>query len=260
MPVAAHAEPFALAGGRTGVLLLHGFTGSPVSMRPWAEALAGAGYSIRVPRLPGHGTSWQALNTTGWQDWYAEAAHGLTKLADACDAVFVAGLSMGGCLALRLAEQRPDAVDGLLLVNPVVASRDRRLLALPLLKRLRGSIDAIGNDIRKTGVEEYSYDRTPLRALDSMRAMWRTTRADLPRVQAPLLLFRSATDHVVDDLSAQVIMQRVGSSDRTERVLHDSYHVAVLDHDAPRIFSESVEFIAAHDAAQPATAESPHAV
>lgn len=246
MPVAPQAEPFHAEGGRTGVLLLHGFTGSPASMRPWGQHLADEGFSVDVPRLPGHGTTWQELNATHWQDWYAEASRGLDRLGAGCDRVFVGGLSMGGCLALRLAAERPDDVDGLLLVNPSVASTKKLLVAVPAVKRIVGSVRGFGNDIKKPGADEHCYDRTPLKALDSLRAMWRLTREDLPKVTAPLVLFRSVEDHVVESLSGQMITQRVSSRDVTERVLDDSYHVATLDNDAACIFGSSTEFIQRH--------------
>jgi len=243
VPVLPHAQPYQAIGGPTGVLLLHGFTGSPSSMRPWAEHLHGAGFTVSLPRLPGHGTTWQELNSTPWLDWYDEAARAFAGLRSHCDTVFVAGLSMGGCLALRLAEEHGDEVAGLLLVNPAVASADRRLVATPVLKRLVASAKGITSDIKKVGVVEDGYERVPLRALDSMRAMWRLTVETLPTVTSPLLLFRSAVDHVVDPLSAQLITQRVSSPDVTERILDDSFHVATLDNDAELIFTESAAFI-----------------
>lgn len=250
MPVLPHAEPFETDGDSTGVLLVHGFTGSPASMRPWAEHLAAEGFTVRVPRLPGHGTTWQHMNHTLWPDWYGEVAATLGILTAKCEEVFVAGLSMGGCLALRLAEERPDDVAGLVLVNPSIAASSRRLRAVPVVKHVVGSLKGIGNDIKKAGVEDLGYGRTPLRALDSLRAMWRVTREDLPKVTAPLLLFRSSEDHVVEALSSHIITQQVSSRDVTERILENSYHVATLDNDAERIFSESVDFFRKHRSRQ----------
>lgn len=246
VPVHANAHPFHADGDRTGVLLVHGFTGSPYSMVPWGEHLAGEGFTVSVPRLPGHGTTWQELNKTEWHDWYAEASRGLDQLQETCDEVFVAGLSMGGCLSLRLAAERPDDVAGLILVNPAVAQKDVRQYTLPLMKRVIPSLAGIVNDIKKPGGNEYGYDRTPLRAAHSMVNLWKVTREDLPKVTAPLLLFRSIEDHVVQPLSAQLVLQRVSSRDVTERILDNSYHVATLDNDAPSIFAESVEFIRKH--------------
>ncbi len=249
--VLPHAQPFVAVGGPTGVLLLHGFTGSPSSMRPWAEALLERGFSVSVPRLPGHGTSWQEMNTTTWQDWYLEVERAFDELRTTCDTVFVTGLSMGGCLALRLAEDRPDDVAGLVLVNPAVTSADRRLVATPVLKRIVGSAKGIKGDIKKPGVTEDGYERVPLRALDSMRALWKKTVSDLSTVTAPVLLFRSSVDHVVDPLSAQLITQQVSSPDVTERILDNSYHVATLDNEADVIFAESADFIDAHVPTRP---------
>ncbi|KAA1423503.1 alpha/beta fold hydrolase [Mumia zhuanghuii] len=242
------AHPMSSDGGPTGVLLLHGFTGSPASMTPWGAALAEQGYTVRVPRLPGHGTTWREMNATRWEDWYAEADRALTELRSRCDHVAVAGLSMGGALTLRLAEQRPADVDAVVLVNPAVNLVDRRLAALPVLRHLVPSLPGIGNDIKKPGVEESGYDRTPLHALWSQTRLWADVRANLHRVSQPLLLFRSTDDHVVDPSSARIILAGVSSAVAIETILHDSYHVATIDHDAERIWTESAEFIARHTA------------
>jgi carboxylesterase len=242
LSVQAPAQPFAADGGRVGVLLSHGFTGSPASMRPWGEFLAERGYTVRVPRLPGHGTTWQELNRTPWQAWYAEVEAALDELVARCDHVVVGGLSMGGCLALRLAEQRNQDVTAVVLVNPAVASENKQLKAVPALKWVVPSRPGIGNDIKKPGVDEHCYSRVPLKALHEMMRMWAVTREDLPKVTQPLLVFRSAEDHVVEPLSGRIISQRVSSRDLDEHLLGNSYHVATLDHDAPAIFEESLKF------------------
>jgi carboxylesterase len=115
--------------------------------------------------------------------------------------------------------------------------------ALPVLKWLIPSFPGITNDIKKPGVEEHGYSRTPLKAAASMMLAWRSLRDDLPKVTQPLLVFRSAVDHVVDPSSADAIRGTVSSRDLTERVLENSYHVATLDNDAPEIFEESTQFI-----------------
>ncbi|MGH3468896.1 MAG: alpha/beta hydrolase [Thermocrispum sp.] len=243
MPVAPHALPYTADGGDVGVLLSHGFTGSPASMRPWAERLAGHGLTVRLPRLPGHGTSWRDLNRTRWPDWYAEVDRAFRELREQCSQVVVAGLSMGGGLALRLAQEHGRDVAGLVLVNPLVLLADKRLRALPLLHHVVPSVKPIGNDIKKPGVDEHAYPRTPLHALNSLLAHGTLIREDLPKVTQPLLLLRSAEDHVVDPLSARLITARVSSRDISEHILDDSYHVATLDNDAETIHAESLKFI-----------------
>jgi carboxylesterase len=89
------ADGFSHAGAAVGVLLCHGFTSTPQSLRPWANDLAAAGYSVELPLLPGHGTTWQELNRSTWQDWYGTVNISLADLRSRCSMVFLAGLSMG---------------------------------------------------------------------------------------------------------------------------------------------------------------------
>jgi carboxylesterase len=237
------AEPLYAGSGPVGVVLSHGFTGSPSSMRPWGEDLVEHGYRVAVPRLPGHGTRWQDMQRTGWQDWYAAVERAFLGLAEECSTVVVGGQSMGGCLALHLAARHGSAVAGVVLVNPALWSRDPRLLALPVLRHLVPSLPGIGNDVHKQPSDEWSYDRMPLHALFAMTRLWRVVSAELPTVTQPLLVFRSAQDHVLDGSSLRLLRSRVGSSDISEHVLHDSYHVATLDYDAPTLFATTRRFL-----------------
>jgi carboxylesterase len=253
--VLAGAEPFSADGdltspaGRVGIVVSHGFTGSPQSMRPWAEALAAAGFTVRLPRLPGHGTTWQEMNTTRWQDWYGAVEHSFLELQSRCELVFAMGLSMGGALVLRLAEQHPDGVAGVVTVNPSLGTEDKRLLAVPLLKHLIPSFPGVGSDIKKSGVTELAYTRAPLKAVGSLRELWADVTPALGSIACPVLTYRSETDHVVDPLSGRLLRAALGTRDSfTEVVLTDSYHVATLDNDAPAIIEGSLDFVRRHAA------------
>jgi carboxylesterase len=240
------AEPFSHRGGPTGVLLCHGFTGSPQSLRPWAGFLAEAGLSVSLPLLPGHGTRWQEMNRTSSDDWYAAAEDALCALRARCDEVFVMGLSMGGCLALRLAERHEPDVRGLVLVNPSLAPDTRLFLVAPVLKYLVRSMPAIGSDIKKPGVTELSYDRVPARAAATLPRLWRATAQGLPSVTQPVLVYRSREDHVVGPPSMRVLEAGLRPGLLTVRACHDSYHVATMDNDAQAIFTGSLEFVREH--------------
>lgn len=242
MPLIPDAEPLTIAGGRDAVLLLHGFTGSPKSMKPWGRDLAAHGYSVSVPRLPGHGTTWQELNKIPWSGWYAQAERSLADLRREHDTVFVAALSMGGSLALRLAEEHPEDVAGLALVNPAVFTNRPDKYLLPVIKHVIGGWPGITNDINREGVDEGGYNRIPTRAAHSVLDLWRVTREDLPRVTAPLLVFTSVEDHVVEPENSTYIIDHVASETRRHVTLHNSYHVATLDHDDQLIFDTSREF------------------
>jgi carboxylesterase len=157
--------------------------------------------------------------------------------------VYAMGLSMGGTLVTRLAEEKGHGLTGLILVNPSYATqrfdaRFARYIAWAVPSR-----PGIASDIKKPGSVEYGYERTPVRAFASLQQLWAVVRADFARVTAPTLLFRSRTDHVVEPLSAQLLHAGATSTTVREVVLEDSYHVATLDNDAPAIFAGSVEFI-----------------
>jgi carboxylesterase len=247
MPVMPGAEPFTHAGGSTGVLLCHGFTGSPQSLRPWAEYLAEAGLSVWLPRLPGHGTTWQDMARTRWEDWYAEVDRAFDELRAHSDEIFVMGLSMGGCLALRLAELRGPSVSGLVLVNPSLTGDTPLLVLAPALKLVVPSLKGIASDIKKEGASEVGYDRVPVKAVDSLRGLWRTTQGQLADVTAPVLVYHSTDDHVVGPASLRRLR---GALPHLEvRECPDSYHVATLDNDAQAIFAGSLEFVRTHSRA-----------
>jgi carboxylesterase len=244
-----HDEPFHAPatpqpdGQRVGILLSQGFTGTPASMRPWAEFLAGHGYAVSAPLLPGHATRWQDLNTRSWTDWYGEVQLAFDKLRADCDQVVVGGLSMGGGLVLQLAADRGRDIAGVMVVNPAVNVDRFDVKLLPVLKYLIPALPGIASDIKKAGVTERGYTRTPLRAAHSMLQGFRGVRADLPDVTQPLLMMTSTADHVVDPSSAKIIRSTVSSRDVTELRLSNSYHVATLDNDAPAIFDASLTFV-----------------
>src|SRR6478609_9420635 len=231
-------------GGDTGVLLIHGFPGAPGSMADWADHLVAAGYTVRVPLLPGHGTRWQDANRTTFDDWLAAVTVVLQELAATCREVVVCGLSMGGTLTLRLAELYPDAMAGIVLVNPSVLTlrKDAKYL-LPALRYVLPAYQGIIGDIAKPDVVEPGYKYIPVKAMYTLSRAWPVVRAELPRVKAPILLLHSTVDHVVEPVNAQIVRDEVSSQQITDIPLPRSYHVATMDYDAELIFTSSVEFI-----------------
>jgi len=251
LPVIPGAEAyFHAATGGTGVLLCHGVAGSPGSLRRWAEYLAEAGLTVSVPRLPGHGTTWQEMSRTRWEDWYAEADRAYEELRGQSNEIFVMGLSMGGCLALRMAELRGTAVSGLVLVNASLAPDTKLFLLAPVLKLVVPSLPGIASDIKKEGVQELGYTRVPVRAAASLPALWRLTQSRMGEVTQPVLVYRSTVDHVVGPASMRVLQAALPPGQLEVRDCPDSYHVATLDNDAPTIFAGSLEFVRAYSHAE----------
>ena len=237
------AEPFSHDGGPVGAVVTHGFTGSPSSMKPWGHRLADAGLSVRVPRLPGHGTRWQDANLTTWEDWLAEVDRAFGELQERCESIFLMGLSFGACLSLRVAEQRGDDVAGLVLVNPIVHTERPDRFLMPILRRVVSSWPGVKNDIKKPGQDEVAYDKLPIQAAYSMTQLWRLVKTDIERVDQPLLLFTSREDHTVETSSSTWVFEHVASADKQHVWLENSYHVATIDNDAPLIEDGSLDFV-----------------
>jgi carboxylesterase len=236
------AEPFSAAGGRQGALVLHGFTGSPHSMRGLAEALAGAGFTVELPRLSGHGTTVEDMATTGWADWSATAEMAYQDLADRCDQLIVVGLSMGGTLTAWLAAHHPE-ITGIAVVNPQIEPTPPAVRDVLNLAVTQGVTEApsIGSDIAQPGVAELAYNRVPIACIISLAEALDDLQPRLGDIGCPVLVFTSPQDHVVPPSSSDALAARV--SGPVERVtLPNSYHVATLDYDRPLIEEKVLEF------------------
>jgi carboxylesterase len=226
-----------------GVLVLHGFTGSPGTMQPLTDGLRAAGFDVTVPTLPGHATVVDDMVPTRWDDWSSAAEAAYLEVAARFERVVVAGLSMGGTLTCWLASRHPE-IAGIVCVNPLVLPRDPAEIAFidELIAAGEVLTDAVGDDIAMPGVIEPCYDKTPLAALRSLLGAVHDLQDGLGRITMPLLLLTSVEDHVVDPLNSDHLANSV--SGPAERVrLERSYHVAVLDYDQDLIVDRSVEFI-----------------
>jgi len=232
-----------VSGGPVGVVVLHGFTGNPQSMRPLAKAFAAAGFSVELPLLPGHGTSVEDMVPTRWADWSKAAEAAYREIAGRCETVFAAGLSMGGSLAIWLAEAHPE-IAGIVVVNPLVdppASSFRDMLS-GMLEEGAVSVPAIGSDIAMSRPRELSYEASPIEPMLSMFEGVDEVEALLGELSCPVLLFSSRIDHVVPTESGDVLA--AGAGGPVERIwLERSFHVATLDHDAPEIEERAVAFV-----------------
>lgn len=248
------AEPWSAAGrgprARTGAVVLHGFTGNPNSTRPLGERLAADGYRVEVPRLPGHGTDVRDLGRTRYADWYDAAERVIESVARATDHLVVVGLSMGGTLALDLASRRGDVVDGVAVINPQILAPTQLLAKLaPVLQHLvpyvpRDLAGLPSDDIARPTADEHAYPMVSAKAARSLLVELPRIRRQLADLTAPLLIASSPSDHTVPVANARALPALVGSERVTELELPDSYHVATLDYDAPRIEAAVLDLLA----------------
>jgi carboxylesterase len=257
VPVGEGARAFYASGGPHGALVLHGFIGSPQSVRGLAEAFARAGFGVALPRLPGHGTSLEDMATTTWSDWSGAAEQAYRTLAERSDRVVVAGLSMGGALSLWLAARHP-SIAGLVLVNPLVDASSlsaARQAATEALTAGEAFLPGIGNDVAKPGVTELGYDGAPaacvISALDAVAEL----ASRLPEIRRPAILAHSPQDHVLPRASRE-LLEAIYGGPLEVLELERSFHVATLDYDAEMIERRAVEFALTVVAASPSAATS----
>lgn len=236
------AEPFSAAGSGAGVLVLHGFTSNPASMRGVALAVADAGFTVELPRLPGHGTSIEEMLQTRWADWSAHAEATYDELAARCESVVVVGLSMGGSLATWLTVRHPE-IAGLVCINAAIRPQPDEIV-----EAIRAEVDAgnktfpgVGSDIADPDVVESAYELAPLLPLLSLIEALDSLQDEVHQIACPVLILTSPQDHVVDPGDSDFLAGAVAGP--VERVTLDrSYHVATQDYDKEIVFERTVEF------------------
>lgn len=249
-------EPYSADGSGqnagTGIVLVHGFTGSPDSTRPWAQYLNERGYTVDAVRLPGHGTTWQDANTKTFADLQGCVDDAFEAMAARSDRVFLMAQSFGAALSLRVAAERPADVAGVVLVNPWVradgvAGWQKHLVPFQkFLPYVVKSVPGVASDIADPEGKELGYDRIPIvLAVQALNTCFSELRAKLGAVSAPIQLHMSRVDHVLDPNNAELIRAEVHSPIE-EYSLERSYHVATLDYDAEEIFADSLAFVQAH--------------
>jgi len=249
------AEPFSARGqgvrGQVGVVVVHGFTANPTGTRPLGLRLAAEGYSVEVPRLPGHGTSARDLARTRYADWRRTVVNAVTTLSRGCDRIVLVGHSMGGSIALDLAGSGDHPLAGVVTINSLVLDRKEVLARLaPLLQHVVPFVprDAAGmptDDLAKPGVDEQAYAWVSARAAQSYIAELPRIRAALAGVTCPALIVTSPEDHTVDPANGDAIADGLTGSSRVERFTTSrSYHVPLMDYDAEGLEERILAFVA----------------
>lgn len=241
-PVLVGAEEFFFSGNEIGVFIIHGFAGTTQSMRYLGNRLAEQGMTVYGPRLTGHGTHPEEMEQATYQDWIRDAENALTRLKELCSTIFVIGLSMGGTLALYLAETHPELA-GIIPINAAVNIPELTESYNTLKTEGKRFLEGIGSDIKKEGVKEISYMKTPVKSIGEMITLMDKVRSDLHQIQIPAFIFSSIVDHIVPPENSREIYNLISSQDKTIFFLKNSYHVATLDNDKELIADECIRFI-----------------
>lgn len=245
-----HLDPsaFFLEGGPTGVLLIHGYTGSPPEMRWIGDTLHARGCTVSGPLLPGHGTTPEDINRRRWTDWTSHVEQALAELRARCQRVFVGGLSMGSLLTLYLAAQHPD-LSGIIAYSPAVWVADPLIYAVPIGKHFQPlRPKAPGSDLvdPKADLQLWSYTMDPLRATHELLKLMLRVRRLLPRITCPALVIYSTGDSVIHPQSAARTYQRLRSADKQLITLETSGHCITVDQHWEFVAARTLDFIQSH--------------
>ena len=241
------AEPFFFRSGRTGCLLIHGFTGTPFEMRALGVHLAAAGFTALGPRLFAHATRQEDMPRARWQDWLASAEDGYHLLCGCCDAIVPIGLSMGGVLALLLAARLP--VAGVVALstpcNPPDWRMSRLRLFAPLLARIWGYADKGpgGFDDPLAASSHLEYPRYSVRAAAELNDVIVELRKSLPAVRCPALVVNSRGDRSVPFADGARLTARLGAVDKQSLRLDRSGHVVTRDSEHQQVFEAVADFV-----------------
>jgi carboxylesterase len=237
------AEEFELGEGPVGALLVHGFTGSPQSMRPLGEYLADRGIAVMAPRLPGHGTAWQDLNARKAEEWVKHVEDAFNVFSAEKEQVFLVGLSVGSALCLNFAAHYPDKVDGIVALSTFLLTKDPLRFLAPVIRRVVRSLPGASNDIADPEMRELAYDRLPTGATYVMLQFVKQARRNLGAIRAPILVMHSHNDHTAHPSAATLVYDSVSSEDKQIVWVDDSYHVITLDRDRDEVYRRTYEFI-----------------
>lgn len=231
------------ADSDTSCLLLHGLTGAPArDLSFLADELSSRGISIVAPLLTGHGRTWKELETATAEAWQADALRSLDDALSMGRNVFVAGLSMGGTLALYLGEHRPE-ITGLITINAPVYLEDPRMRLVPLLRHFQKSHPKGPPDVADSSAKLPDLGFNSLEAVYQFERLMHGVRANLGMITQPLLSFRSTQDHVVPPRNAEVILEHVNSHVKSIVTLEHSYHLATIDYDREGVAAAIEQFI-----------------
>jgi carboxylesterase len=241
-------EPFILPGGPTGIVLVHGYTGSPVEMRLMGEYLNARGITVCAPLLPGHGTDVTDMNRRHWPEWNAAVEAALADLRPRCSSLFVGGLSMGSLLALYAAACHPELA-GVVTYSPAIRSTDWRIYLTPVARffmkpqRKSGASD-LDDPAALQRIWSYDYD-APAAAYETLKLQFKV-RSLLPSIKCPLLVIYSPRDSAIHPQAGQYVYDHAGSADKQVLILQRSGHVITVDSEWETVAERTYQFIVQH--------------
>ena len=230
MPMNKKVAPFYLNGNSTGILLIHGFTGAPPEMRLIGDYLHHRGITVSAPLLPGHGTVVDDMNRYKWTDWVGHAKQALSELKSNCDAVFIAGLSLGSLITLQLIAEDND-LSGAILYSPSIKLTNKLIYLTPILKhfvrKVKKPLEQYAHQVADR--QEWTYNERPMAGAHELLKIIHNTRKSLAKVTCPLLMVQSTMDEIIEPECSRYIYERIESADKEMLTLYNSGHCLTID-------------------------------
>jgi len=236
------AEQYFLRNGEKGVLLIHGYTGTPAELRLLGDFLYAHDYSVLGVRLPGHGTTPEELNKTDWTMWYEAVKTAYGELSKSCTEVSVIGLSMGSLLAMKAAAELP--VKKAVFMSAPIYVYDKRAPFVGVAKYFRKWINKKRRSYDVEDKYNIAYEVMPLKALHSMlKLINHCSREVLPQIKVPCLIMQSRQEHTVRPESAEFIYNKLGSAEKKLIWIEHAGHILTLANNREEVFKEVLAFL-----------------
>lgn len=237
------AQPFELGEGEHGVLLIHGFTGSPAHMRLIGEGLAKSGFAVKGIRLPGHGTCPEDMKNVSWQDWLRQVRLAAREMQKKHRYFSVAGLSMGGVLSLILAQEM-DVTACVPIAAPIRIFNPFRRVALvmsPFVPMIGWSSKR--EEVFDPNTYHIGYRRYPTKSIHDLSVLMDKAEKDFSLIHAPVLCVQSKGDKTVRPESPKMILEGVSSRRKAMLWLETSPHVCTIYDEKEKIIEAMCVFL-----------------
>jgi carboxylesterase len=244
------AEPFFFPGSsEVGIVLTHGFTGTPKEMRWLGEYLNREhGYTVLGVRLTGHATQPEDMVRSNYTDWLASVEDGFNLLSGAAKSIYLMGLSMGGILSLTQAARLP--VKGVVAMStPYKLPDDPRLRHIDWLARIAPympkNTEGPGSGWFGNTWKDYhiSYPQNPLRSIGQLMKLIAEMQAALPQIKVPVLLIHSRDDDYVVKDSMPLIYEHLATPDKHMLWIEGSGHVITEEPKREQVYKAAADFV-----------------
>ena len=233
---------FFFKGNDIGCLLIHGFSSTPAELRELGEKLVAEGYSVRGVKLAGHGTNLEDFENSKHNHWISSTTEAYNKLKSFCSKIYVIGHSMGGVLALNIAENYP--VDKLVLLAPALITKDKTSLLVPLLKYFMKYTEWAPMERSKEETKYLlGYSKIPLACVHELSKLQKITKAKLNKIDKPLLIIHSKKDNAIDEKGIEMIEKRVASKEIRKVCLNKCGHNITIECEKETVFKEVISFL-----------------